>query len=90
MKREQMGPSNGAAIRAIRKSKRVTVVHLAEQIGLHEQSLRNIENGNRPASRMAILSLARALNVPVDAITRSAAAEDIPEDDTGPEAAQAA
>lgn len=64
------GRQNGAAIRVIRKLQRLSTADLAEAVGLGEQSLRNIENGSRPASDEVIFALARTLGVPVGAITR--------------------
>jgi transcriptional regulator with XRE-family HTH domain len=65
-----MGRQNGAAIRAFRKKEKMSVVELAGYIGLHPQSLRNIENGRRPASDEIIRHLSRVLGVPIAAITR--------------------
>lgn len=84
-----MGRQNGAAIRAFRKKERMTVAGLAGHAGIAEQSLRNIENGHRPASDETIWRLARLLAVPVEAITRSGTAEgisaEIPEGAPGPD-----
>lgn len=65
------GRQNGAAIRAFREKERLSVPQVAALLGLkNPQSLRNIENGRRPASDKVIWHLARILAVPVDAITR--------------------
>jgi transcriptional regulator with XRE-family HTH domain len=66
-----MGRQNGAAIRAFREKERLSVATVAGLVGLdNPQSLRNIENGTRPASNDVIWHLARILRVPVKAITR--------------------
>jgi len=70
MTHELSGRQNGAAVRAFRKKEGISVVQLAGYIGLHPQSLRNIENGRRPASEEIIRHLARVLGVPIEAITR--------------------
>jgi transcriptional regulator with XRE-family HTH domain len=68
---QPMGRQNGAAIRAFREKEKMSVVTLAGLVGLdNPQSLRNIENGTRPASNDVIWLLARILTVPVKAITR--------------------
>lgn len=65
-----MGRQNGAAIRAIRELRGMSPGDLAAAAGVKEQSLRNIENGHRPASDPVINAIAGALAVPVEAITR--------------------
>ena len=66
-----MGRQNGAAIRAFREKEKMSVATVAGLVGLdNPQSLRNIENGTRPASNDVIWHLARILRVPVKAITR--------------------
>lgn len=66
-----MGRQNGAAIRAFREKEKMSVATAAGLIGLdNPQSLRNIENGTRPASNDVIWHLSRILAVPVKAITR--------------------
>lgn len=71
MTHQLIGRQNGAAIRAFRNKEGMSVVQLAGYIGLHPQSLRNIENGRRPASEEIIRNLSRVLGVPVEAITRT-------------------
>jgi transcriptional regulator with XRE-family HTH domain len=61
---------NGAAIRALRRESGEKVSVLATASGLHTQALVNIENGSRQASWEALNRLARALGVPLAAITR--------------------
>lgn len=90
-----MGRQNGAAIRAFRKKERLSVAQFAGFVGLHKQSLVNIENGRRPAGDEVIRNMARVLGVPVAAIVRDSAgdtagAEEITEDATEPEGAAAA
>jgi transcriptional regulator with XRE-family HTH domain len=80
MTHDLVGRQNGAAIRAFRLKEKLTVVKLAGYVGLHEQSLRNIENGRRPASGETLQDIARVLGVPVAAITRNGADIRIPED----------
>lgn len=70
MARDLVGRQNGIAIRAFRQKEKLSVVKLAGFVGIHEQSLRNIENGRRSASSETISHLARVLGVPVAAITR--------------------
>ncbi len=69
-----MGRQNGAAIRAIRELSGLSPGDLAAAIDIKEQSLRNIENGSRPASDAVIYAIAGKLGVPVEAITKSAEA----------------
>ena len=63
---------NGAAIRAMRKldANDMSLYDLAEAIGLKPQVLRNIENETAQASWEALGRMARALTVPLAAITR--------------------
>jgi transcriptional regulator with XRE-family HTH domain len=62
---------NGAAIRALRRKDGQSVSDLAESVGLSAQGLTNIENEFRQASPEALNRIARALSVPVAAITRT-------------------
>jgi transcriptional regulator with XRE-family HTH domain len=77
MERELSGRQNGAAIRALRIKEQLRGPELATMVGLHPQALRNIENGSRPASPIVIVAIARALAVPVAAITRDARGVDL-------------
>lgn len=70
MTRELAGRQNGLAIRALRIKSKLSTAELAEMVGLHEQALRNIENGSKPAGDMTVEALAQALGVPTGAITR--------------------
>lgn len=72
---QPMGRQNGAAIRAFRKKEGKSVPEVAGLLGMHQQSLRNIENGRRPASDEVIWHLSRILAVPVAAITRDGTSE---------------
>lgn len=72
MTSEPAGRQNGLAIRALRIKEGLATAELAELVGLHEQALRNIENGSRPASDLVISAIARTLGVPTGAITRDA------------------
>lgn len=81
MTHDPVGRQNGAAIRAFRKKEQLSVVKLAACVGLHEQSLRNIENGRRSVSREVLKDLARVLGVPVEAITRDGTDDGFTEDD---------
>ena len=74
MSTEAMGRQNGAAIRVIRKLSGLSAGQLADAIGIEEQSLRNIENGGRPASEAVLYAIAGRLGVPLEAITRDAKA----------------
>jgi transcriptional regulator with XRE-family HTH domain len=77
MKPEPTGRQNGAAMRALREKDRRTVIEVACYAGIGEQSLRNIENGSRPASDEVIALIADILYVPVEAVTRSGTADGI-------------
>jgi transcriptional regulator with XRE-family HTH domain len=90
MTHELTGRQNGAAIRAFRQKERLTVPQLAGYIGIHPQSLRNIENGRRSAAPDTIRHLARVLGVPVPAITRDGTDDGITEEAPEPQGAAAA
>ncbi|MFC8155838.1 helix-turn-helix domain-containing protein [Streptomyces cinereoruber] len=62
--------ANGAAIRALRRSKGWSVRHLACLAETHPSHLSRLERGLRGASEEALTGIARALDVPRDAITR--------------------
>jgi transcriptional regulator with XRE-family HTH domain len=83
------GRQNGAAIRAFREKEGMSVPEVAGLLGMHPQSLRNIENGRRPASDEIIWHLARILVVPEAAITyrdeTGNGAQDDSTDDGAPE-----
>lgn len=70
---------NGPAIRAMRQMKGLSCSDLADLVGIHEQSLRNIElydSATRPerpkkCSVETLNRIARVLDIPVGAIVRS-------------------
>lgn len=80
MNRDPVGRQNGVAMRAFRQKVEISVIEMAGYLGMHPQSLRNIENGRRPASPKAIKDAARILGVPIEAITRSGTAAGIDEE----------
>lgn len=59
---------NRWALRAIRGAQGVTVSKLAADSGINQPHLSNIERGRRQASEGLIAALARALDVPIQAI----------------------
>lgn len=81
MEREPVIRQNGAAIRALRKKDRRTVADVAAFAGLKPQTLTNIENNSKPASKEAMLKIADLLGVPVAAITRNGTDDEFAEDD---------
>lgn len=62
----------GAAIRAIRQAKDIPAAEFAIQAGMSAAHLCNIEKGRRPATQEHIYSLAKALDVDVEAISYEA------------------
>lgn len=62
---------NGAAIREIRKAKKIKLVDLAQRVGVHESHLCHVEANRRYASQEFINNLARELAVPVEALMRN-------------------
>ena len=83
---QPMGRQNGAAIRAFREKEGKSVPQVAGLLGMHPQSLRNIENGRRPASDEIIWHLARILAVPEAAITHPGTGGGAQDNDTEGEA----
>jgi transcriptional regulator with XRE-family HTH domain len=81
MEREPMIRQNGAAIRALRKKDRRTVADVAAFAGLKPQTLTNIENNSKPASKEALLKIADLLGIPVAAITRCGTDDEFTEDE---------
>lgn len=59
-----------AALRAIRERSGMTVTSLAEQSGIRQAHLSNIEAGRRSASPDVIVALAHALKVELPAILK--------------------
>ena len=62
--------ANGAAIKAIREARGLSLRHLANLAETDPSHLCRIESGERGASSMKLSQLAAALDVPRDAITR--------------------
>ncbi|WP_326646108.1 helix-turn-helix transcriptional regulator [Streptosporangium sp. NBC_01755] len=60
---------HGPAIRALRRKDGLSCAVLAERVGLHEQSLRNIELDRKPASWETLNAIARALRVEVAVVS---------------------
>ncbi len=58
----------GAAIRAARRARRLTIEHLAELANVSPSFLGNVERGARVPSLQTMVSLSRALHVSVDAL----------------------
>jgi transcriptional regulator with XRE-family HTH domain len=59
---------NGAAIRAIRERSGLSGTALAEQAGIRQSHLSNIEAGRRQPSEELAVSIARVLRSPLVAI----------------------
>lgn len=59
---------NRHAVRALRERSGLTVTSLAEQAGIGQAHLSNIEAGRRKASPEVVVALARALKIDVLAI----------------------
>jgi transcriptional regulator with XRE-family HTH domain len=70
MEREPMVRQNGAAIRAIRKKDKRTIADVARYARIEPQTLTNIENNSKPASKEVVIRIADLLDVPIAAITR--------------------
>lgn len=65
--------ANGDAIRALRRANRCGLRALSKQTELNRGFLSQIETGKRGASARTLTTIAAALGVPVEAITRDAA-----------------
>lgn len=63
----QTVPYDGNKIRKLRKQKGLSIDELAEQTGRHPESLRNLERGNKNASKVMLTWIAKALDVEPDA-----------------------
>ncbi|WP_077057427.1 helix-turn-helix transcriptional regulator [Streptomyces sp. MP131-18] len=61
---------HGAAIRALREARGLSLGRIADLIGRHRGFLCRIESGQRGASPDTLHRIATALDVPVAAITR--------------------
>lgn len=64
------GHQDGHKIRLIRKNRGLSVVELAGRIGIHPQSLRNIELNRMGSSVGTLLKIADALEVDLPAIVQ--------------------
>ena len=56
----------GDNIRAERMRKRISQENLAELIGVHKASIKNIENAYQTPSAFIVFDIANALNIPLD------------------------
>ena len=56
----------GDNIRAERMRKRISQENLAELIGVHKDSIKNIENAYQTPSAFIVFDIANALNIPLD------------------------
>lgn len=56
----------GDNIRAERMRKRISQEKLAELIGIHKDSVKNIENASQTPSAFIVFDIANALNIPLD------------------------
>ncbi|MEU4256323.1 MULTISPECIES: helix-turn-helix domain-containing protein [Streptomyces] len=61
---------NGVAIRALRTAKRCGLRELEEKTGLSRGYLSRLERGERGGSPETVLLIARALDVPPEAINK--------------------
>lgn len=57
---------DGKKIRELRDRKGWSIEQLAEAIGRHPESIRNLENQNKKASRVMLVWIAKALDVELD------------------------
>lgn len=53
-------------IKRIRKSKGITQVHVAKEIGIPYQTYNNYENGKRTPTPETLLEIAKFLNEPIE------------------------
>ena len=65
----------GLRVRAVRKAARLTQEQVAERAGITPNFLGYVERGRKQASLKMIFALAKALNVPVEALFRFERAE---------------
>ncbi len=78
----------GAAIRAARQARRLTIERLAELANVSPSFLGNVERGARIPSLQTMVSLSRALHVPVDALLPPAEQPDEPAPPEEPDTAR--
>jgi transcriptional regulator with XRE-family HTH domain len=69
--RNQNKPQNGFAISEFRTLRRWSVTALANEIGISQPALSNIEAERRPASEEVLEAIADVLNIDVRAIKRT-------------------
>lgn len=70
MEDDDKGPSaHGPALRALRLSQGWSLVQLAEAVGLHASRISHIENGTGRTTPAKLRLIAKALRVPLAAIT---------------------
>jgi transcriptional regulator with XRE-family HTH domain len=64
----QTVPYDGKKIRELRERKGLSIKELADAIGRHPESIRNLENPNKdkPASRVMLAWIAKALDADLD------------------------
>lgn len=62
----QTVPYDGKKIRNLRERKGLSIEELADAIGRHPESIRNLENQNKKASRVMLTWIAKALNATLD------------------------
>ncbi len=65
------GPQNGPAIKVIRKRTGRTQEEIAEAVGIDQSYLSLIESETRAATEHVINAIAKALDVPVEALLRT-------------------
>lgn len=68
--RNRRKPQNGIAISEFRTLRRWSVTALANEIGISQPALSNIEAERRPASEEVLNAIAEVLNIDVRAIKR--------------------
>jgi transcriptional regulator with XRE-family HTH domain len=67
-------PYDGNKIRELRTRKGLSIDELAEAIGRHPESIRNLERGNKNASEVMLTWIAKAVDATLDDLA--------PDDDT--------
>jgi transcriptional regulator with XRE-family HTH domain len=67
------GNQDGPRIRQLREARDLSVPQLAGAVGVHPQSLRNIELNRRPAGLATLCKIADQLGVRLDYLLKSAA-----------------
>ena len=67
----------GDNIRAERMRKRFSQEKLAELIGVHKDSIKNIENGYQTPSAFIVFDIANALEIPIEDLFKNVPAKNI-------------